>query len=276
MAMLHAIINSLIDSQYGKGLELAVIDPTITGHTMPDRKKTYALLVDSYVRDLFTTGTILQRLDYDVYIANSGEDALKIIDAALPEMIITELSLHKMSGLELLVHLRHNPATKSIPVIIHTAVSDQKKEEHCRASGCAAYLKKPAELDALYKAIQHATEETPRQFVRLRTLLPVLVGGHASSDAASSVEFVSEISESGIFVCTLNPRPVNAVVPVNLIIHSIPVKLKAVVIRSVTLSQGLLKEPGMGLKFCDITQTDKELLRNFIKGQIMKDISLQR
>lgn len=259
-----------------KGVITAVIDLAVMEKTMPDRKKTYALLVDSYVRDLFATGTILQRLDYDVYIANSGEDALKLIDAALPELIITELSLQQMSGLELLVHLRHNPATKSIPIIIHTAVGDQKREEHCRASGCAAFLRKPAELDALYKAIQHATEVTPRQFVRLRTLLPVRVGGHTSNDSASSVEFVSELSENGVFVCTLNPRPVNTIVPVNLIIHSIPVKLKAVVVRSVTLAQGLVKEPGMGLKFSEITDTDKELLRNFIKGQIMKDITTQR
>ncbi|HYA87989.1 MAG TPA: response regulator [Nitrospirota bacterium] len=243
---------------------------------MPSRKKTYALLVDSHIRDLFTTGTILQRLDYDVYIASSGEDALKIIDAALPQLIITELSLPHMSGLELLVHLRHNPGTNSIPVIIHTVVDDQIKKEHCRASGCAAYLRKPSEPDVLYQAIQHATERTPRQFMRLRTLLPVRVGGHRSVEAARSIEFVSELSENGVFVRSLNPRPVNTVVPVNLIIHSIPVKLKAVVMRSITLAQGLLKEPGMGLKFSEITETDKELLRNFIKGQIMRDITSQR
>jgi two-component system, cell cycle response regulator DivK len=245
------------------------------GNTMPDRKKSYALLVDGYVRDLFATGMILQKFNYDVYITNSGEDALKIIDAALPDLIITELSLQQMSGLELLVHLRHNPATKSIPVIIQTAVGDQRREEHCRASGCAGFLRKPAELDELYSAIQLATEETPRQFVRLRTLLPVRVGGHTSVDAANSLEFVSELSENGVFVRTLNPRPVNTVVPVNLIIHSIPVKLTAMVIRSVIMSQGLFKEPGMGLKFIEITQTDRELLRNFIKGQIMKDITTQ-
>ena len=83
------------------------------GHHMLDRKKNYALLVDGYVRDLFATGMVLQRLDYDVFIVNSGEDALKIIDAALPDLIITELSLQQMSGLELLVNLKHDPRTKS-------------------------------------------------------------------------------------------------------------------------------------------------------------------
>jgi len=254
-----------------------VIDRGVGEQDAPalDKKKSYALLVDSFTRDLLATGLILQRLDYDVYIANSGEDALKIINAAAPALVITELTLQQMSGLELLVQLKHTSATKAIPIIIHTSSGDQKREEHCRASGCAAFLKKPAEVDALYSAIQQATESIPRQFIRLRTLLPVRVGGHISPDAANSVEFVSELSENGIFVRTLHPRPVNAVVPVNLIIHSMAVKVKAVVLRSVTMKPGLFRDPGMGLKFVEISHTDRELLRNFIKGQIMKDITIQ-
>ena len=242
------------------------------GNHTPDRKKSYALLVDGYVRDLFATGMVLQRLDYDVFIVNSGEDALRIIDAALPDLIITELSLQQMSGLELLVNLRHDPRTKAIPVIIHTAIGDRKREEHCRASGCAAFLKKPVEPSVLYRAIQQATESMPRQFIRLRTLLPVRVSGLVSSDEVSHTEYVSELSENGIFVHTLSPRPLKVVLPVTILINSIPVKVRAVVVYGVALSPGLFKEPGMGMKFVEIRDTDRELIRNFIMGQIMKGI----
>ena len=242
------------------------------GNRAPDRKKNYALLVDGYVRDLFATGMVLQRLDYDVFIVNSGEDALKIIEAALPDLIITELSLQQMSGLELLVNLKHDPRTKAIPIIIHTAIGDRKREDHCRASGCAAFLKKPVEPSVLYRAIQQATESTPRQYIRLRTLLPVRVSGLASQDEVSHTEYVSELSENGIFVHTLNPRQVNAALPVTILINSIPVKVRAVVVYGVALSPGLFKEPGMGMKFVEIRDTDRELIRNFIMGQIMKGI----
>jgi CheY-like chemotaxis protein len=252
-----------------------VTDRTISEQNsqLPDKKRGYALLVDSYVRDLFTTGMILQRLDFDVYIANSGEDGLRIVEAATPEIVITELSLQHMSGLELLVNLKHTPATKEVPVIIHTSSEERKQEDHCRASGCAAYLRKPADINELYSAIQQATRNSPRQFIRLRTLLPVRVGGHTSTDAANSVEFVSELSENGLFVRTLHPRPVDSIVPVNLIIHSMAIKVKTVVLYSVAIKPGLFKEPGMGMKFVEISDTNRELLRNFIKGQIMKDIT---
>ncbi len=252
-----------------------MIDRAVGGQNgqLPDKKKGYALLVDSYVRDLFATGMILQRLDYEVYIANSCEDGLRIIDAAIPEIVITELSLEKMSGLELLIHLKHAPATKSVPVIIHTSSQDRKQEEHCRASGCSAFLRKPAEVNELYSTIQLATEHLPRQFIRLRTLLPIMVAGHTSRDAANSVEFVSELSENGIFVRTLDPRPVKSVVQVNMIIHSMAVKVKAMVLYSTTMKPGLFREPGMGMKFVDLPNTNRELIKNFIKGQIMKDIT---
>ncbi len=251
-------------------------DPSANGQSpqKPDRSKNYALLVDGYVRDLFATGMILQRFNYEVFIANSGEDALKLIEVSIPDLVITELSLQNMSGLELLFHLKHTPETKDIPVIIHTAIGDQKHEVHCRATGCAAFLRKPVSLDELYSSIQRATEEKPRQFMRLKTLLPVRVGGQQSHSAASSVEYISELSENGVFVRTLNPRQVDAVLPVNIIINSVAVKLRAVVVRSVAMSQGLFKEPGMGMKFIEISDEHRDLIRNFIKGQIMRDISL--
>jgi hypothetical protein len=130
------------------------------------------------------------------------------------------------------------------------------------------------EPSTLYGAIQQATESMPRQHIRLRTLLPVRVSGLAPSDI-SHTEYVSELSENGIFVHTLSPRPVNAVLPVTMLIHSIPVKVQAVVVYSVALSPGLLKEPGMGMKFVEIKDSDRELIKNFIMGQIMKGIPMK-
>jgi CheY-like chemotaxis protein len=240
-----------------------------------DLKNRLFLLVDGYIRDLFATGMVLQRLEYDVYIANSAEDALRIIDAATPALVMTELALPGMSGLELLIRIKQDNKDGAIPVIIHTASADFKREEHCLASGCASFLRKPVEPDALYTAIQRATEAAPRQHIRMRTLLPAMVGGRASSGGPATTEYVSELSESGIFVHTLSPRPVNSVLPVTVMIHTIPLKLKAVVLHSIALRRGLAREPGMGMRFLEPSATDRELIRNFIKGQIIKDIPMQ-
>jgi CheY-like chemotaxis protein len=246
------------------------------GFHNPDCPRSYALLVDGHVRDLFTLGLILQRLNYDVFIANSGEDAIRHIDLSVPDLIITELSLKNMTGLELLFHLKQNEKTREIPVIIHTAIADEKREQHCRASGCAAFLKKPVSLDVLYSTIQQATESRPRQYIRLRTLLPARIGGPAPKDSAESVEYITEISENDFFIRTLAPRHINSVLPVNLIVNAQPVKLTAKVARTVTIREGVFKEPGMGMTIVEISAAHRELLRNYIKHTIMHDIAPSR
>jgi CheY-like chemotaxis protein len=247
----------------------------VSDNQLSSRQKSFALLVDGHVRDLFTTGRILQRLDYDIYIVSTAEDAIKMIEAATPALVITELALPQMSGLELLVRIKHDPKTKSIPVIIHTASDDPNREKLCRASGCASYLNKPVEPDVLYITLQQASEATPRQYIRMRTLLPARVGGTTAPGDAMSTEYVSELSENGIFLCTLRPRPIKTVLGVTILIHSMPVKVKAVVLRCVTIGAGQFREPGMGMRFESISPTDRELIRNFIKGQIIKDIPTQ-
>ncbi|HEY6010590.1 MAG TPA: response regulator [Nitrospirota bacterium] len=239
-----------------------------------ERRNGFALLVDGYMRDLFSTGIILQRLQYDVYIVSSAEDALRIIDAAAPAMLITELALPQMSGLELLVRVKHDPAMKAIPVIVLTGTDDANREKLCIASGCACYLKKPIEPDTLYTAIQRVTEIMPRQYMRLRIMLPARVSGAAAGEAMST-EYVSEVSENGLFICTLNPRPVNTILTVTVMIHSIPIRAKAMVLRCVTIDRERFTEPGMGMKFVEISRTDRELIRNFIKGHIIKDMPIQ-
>ena len=223
--------------------------------SQPRRK--IAVLADGFVKDLFTTGVVLQRLDYDVYIVSSSEDALKLIEAALPALVITELAMPNMSGLELLVRIKHDSRTKMVPVIIHAAGDDDKKKELCRVSGCAAFLRKPADPVALYSAIQACTEAIPRQFIRVRTLLPVMVGGSSAAGNSGGTEYVTELSEAGIFVRTLHPRPVNATLPVTLIVRSVPIKAKALVVHSIPLNPGLYPEPGMGMKFLEISNTDR-------------------
>lgn len=266
----------------GSSIETGMNDYSMTediaGETdpkTPQREQRFSLLVDGYARDLFMTGMVLQRLGYNVYIVNTAEDALTLMAAALPALVLTELALPRMSGLELLVRIKKDPKTKTVPVIIHTASDDPSREGLCLASGCASFLKKPVEPDSLYLAIQRATEAAPRQYVRLKTLLPAMVGGRTASSGPQSTEYVSELSENGIFVRTLTPRPLKSVLPVTILIHSIPVKVKAVVLRCLTISRGLFREPGMGMKFVEIASTDRELIRNFIKGQLIKDIPVQ-
>jgi CheY-like chemotaxis protein len=249
----------------------------VTGHPTdgrekPQGKKRFLLLVDGNARDLFTTGLILQRLEYDVYVSSSAEDALEIMTYALPALVVTEVLLPQMNGIDLLTRIKQESRTAPIPVVFHTAMADPKIEELCLAYGCASYLQKPVEPNDLYRAIQHATEITPRNYIRLRTFLRADVGGLPQQEGTGEPEVVTALSENGIYVRTLTPRPVKTVQSVEFMLGRSLVRVRATVLYGFSMNKGPFREPGMGMKFIDVSSGDRALISGFIKKQLTRDL----
>ena len=66
------------------------------------------------------------------------------------------------------------------------ADADLRTEELCLAYGCASFLRKPVEPEGLYYAVQHASENAPRSYVRLKTFLRVEVDGVVGPDTLAA------------------------------------------------------------------------------------------
>jgi CheY-like chemotaxis protein len=87
------------------------------------------------------TERILSRAGYQVIGAADGEQALQIAQDELPDIILLDMLLPKLSGQDVLKALKANPATQHIPVIILTSMS-QKNAEKLLSDGAAAYFEK--------------------------------------------------------------------------------------------------------------------------------------
>jgi CheY-like chemotaxis protein len=89
----------------------------------------------------------LSRAGYQVSTAADGEEALRVANDKLPDIILLDMMLPKISGLEVLRTLKTNPATMDIPVIVLTSLS-QMNERKLLSEGAAAYFEKSTlELD---------------------------------------------------------------------------------------------------------------------------------
>jgi CheY-like chemotaxis protein len=89
----------------------------------------------------------LTKAGYQVSTAVDGEEALQVANDTLPDIILLDMLLPKLSGPEVLKALKANPATMHIPVIVLTSLS-QKNEEKLLSEGAVAYYEKSAlELD---------------------------------------------------------------------------------------------------------------------------------
>jgi len=230
-------------------------------------------VVDSDSSHLHYTSILLQRLEYNIHTTKNAEDALEIIDVAHPELILTEIDLSGMSGLELLKKIKRNPSTYAIPVIILTASKDSVMKDDCLREGCNEYLKKPVDPDVLYSAIQKATESFPRKFIRLNTCLNVIVGSDKDANTVIG-DYVSALSENGIYISTSKPKPVGLELPITIFLEDVKIHVEGMVLYSFERGKGPLKTPGMGIKFVRIKPEDQQLIKTFIRREITKGLTI--
>ncbi len=217
---------------------------------------------------LYFLDLLLKRLAYRVVTARSGEDAIRLMDESLPAVILTDVALPAMSGVALLKHIRERPDRGVLPVIMLTAEDDPGIKDTCLQLGCAAYLLKPVEPDQLYGAIQAASESAPRTTIRLQTMVKVIVGDGTLLGGAARTEYATALSEGGLFISTRYPQPRNAVTPLRIFINGREIIAKALVLYVSDHGEGQSTEPGMGMKFVQLSDADRVLLRRFIREQL--------
>ncbi|MCC6681391.1 MAG: response regulator [Phycisphaeraceae bacterium] len=89
--------------------------------------------------------------DIQIQLATDGESAMELLrqenagtpERPLPDLILLDLQLPAMNGLEVLELIRHDPRTFLIPVVVVSNRDDRESIERCYASGANAYLSKP-------------------------------------------------------------------------------------------------------------------------------------
>ncbi len=96
----------------------------------------------------------LQSFGYQVIVARDGSEALELAHRAKPDLIISDVTMPKMNGFEMLRHLRSRLETAVIPVIMLTARQDKSSELEGFAQGADDYIIKPFDSDKLLARIK--------------------------------------------------------------------------------------------------------------------------
>jgi CheY-like chemotaxis protein len=107
------------------------------------------LVVDDNPTNLKLIAYLLQAKGYDVRTAIDAESALEEVANVRPALILMDLQLPGMDGLELTSKLKADPSTRDIVVIAVTAYAMKGDEERARAAGCDGYVPKPVDTRAL-------------------------------------------------------------------------------------------------------------------------------
>ena len=101
------------------------------------------LIVEDNPDNMFLTVILLESAGYTVLKATDAEAGLTLARAELPDLILMDIQLPGMDGLEATMLLKSAVATRAIPVIALTALAMKGDEERIRAAGCNGYIAKP-------------------------------------------------------------------------------------------------------------------------------------
>jgi CheY-like chemotaxis protein len=234
------------------------------------------MIVDSSPTILYYHGVLMKRMHYSVLSVTDPADALQIMLRTAPTLVLTGLTFSNGNGIDFIRKIKSSSLTRDVPVIVLTSMEDREARADCLMAGCAACLSKPVEPACLFWTIQDLTESRPRQYVRIKTSVKAIAGNGSSGGPANSHDYATSLSEGGLYLRTLSPLRVDEVVPISMFINDREIKAKAVVLYSMAMAAGKFTEPGMGLKFVDIAEKDRDFVRDFIREQLIADIDLGR
>lgn len=122
------------------------------------------LIVDDNAVNLKLARRVLSGEGYVVRTAGDGEEALALLRSFHPRLILVDLQMPGLDGLELTRRLKANPATRGIAVVALTAYAMRGDEERAREAGCDGYVTKPIDTRTLPSVIaRHLAEpgDTP-------------------------------------------------------------------------------------------------------------------
>ena len=106
---------------------------------------------------------VLRLLGYDVALARDGIQAVERAIALHPDLIVMDIMMPNMNGLEAASQLRQHAETKSIPILAATAMATTEDQQKCLASGCNGYIAKPFTPKELAAAVNRLLREVAAQ-----------------------------------------------------------------------------------------------------------------
>jgi CheY-like chemotaxis protein len=107
------------------------------------------LIVDDNAANLKLARVLLATEGYEVRTAMDAEDALSVLETFTPRLILMDIQLPGMDGLELTRRLKANPARRGITILAMTAYAMKGDDEKAFAAGCDGYVTKPIDTRAL-------------------------------------------------------------------------------------------------------------------------------
>jgi CheY-like chemotaxis protein len=119
-----------------------------------EREMPMILLAEDNEANIQTFTSYLTAVNYRLIIAHNGQEAVNAAETYSPDIILMDIQMPDMDGLEAIRRIRGNPVTAEIPIIALTALAMTGDRERCLEAGANEYMSKPVRFKQLNAKIQ--------------------------------------------------------------------------------------------------------------------------
>lgn len=113
------------------------------------------LIVEDNELNMKLFNDLLEANGYSTVQTRNGVEAVALARQHQPDLILMDIQLPEISGLDVTKWLKDDPELKSIPVVAITAFAMKGDEERIREGGCEAYLSKPISVAKFLETVRH-------------------------------------------------------------------------------------------------------------------------
>ena len=128
-----------------------------------DTKRNRILVVEDDHRNMTLLHDLLKAHGYEILKASDGLEAINVARNERPDLILMDIRLPTISGLDATRLLKQDKQTNAIPIIAVTAFATPEDETTALESGCAAYITKPVNIEKLLSTIGALLSSSLRQ-----------------------------------------------------------------------------------------------------------------
>lgn len=221
------------------------------------------LLADDMVNFLDLEISFLRRTDCEIITAENGIEALKKARDERPDLILLDVEMPQMTGIEACRHIKNDPVLKKIPVVMVTATD---RHEECRKAGCDDFWKKPIKEETFLLGVKKHVDIAERETKRLSIGLEVSYEMEGRIVSA----FTKDISTRGMFIITRETLPMGSDVNLTFTLPESQEELKVTgkVVRELKDQQDGHLVGGMGISFKDMDERSAEAIRDFVESNL--------
>ena len=221
------------------------------------------LVVDDSPFMLALVGDMLKKFDYDVATIDNGSDACKEVETTRFDMIITDLNMPVMDGLEFTRQVRTYPNCKFVPILMLSGENDQERITRAKTLGVSTFINKPPREAQLKSILQVILSK--RSSLRVPVKLEVLYGeDQILSNYVAG--YTHNMSVGGLFLETMNPLPLHEKLKIKFSLpeEDAPIVCKGRVAwtNSPVSPSDRTHPPGMGVEFVNFAE--ERQLKSFL------------